>query len=96
MTKEQELKMNTYYSELVKIGTITTLSEANVFKLSYEKAFSLHVVNYSLPTKEELSSLIKEIIEIDTHNKMTENYLTAEKAGQLLSDAMKRLPKYVR
>jgi hypothetical protein len=45
MTKEQELQMSNYYSELVQRGKITTLSEASVFKLSYEKAFSLHSVS---------------------------------------------------
>ena len=35
MTKEQESKMNDYYLELKEKGLLTTLSEANIFKLSY-------------------------------------------------------------
>ena len=41
MTKEQELQMNNYYEKLVKEGKLKTLQEAYIFKLSYEKAFSL-------------------------------------------------------
>tara|TARA_R110000782_G_scaffold265060_1_gene358545 strand:- start:331 stop:621 length:291 start_codon:yes stop_codon:yes gene_type:complete len=44
MTKEQELQMNNYYLELKKDGIITKLHEAMIFKLSYEKAFSLNGV----------------------------------------------------
>jgi hypothetical protein len=44
MTKEQETQMNDYYLELLKNGTIKTLNEAMIFKLSYEKAFSLNGV----------------------------------------------------
>lgn len=44
MTKEQELQMENYYQELLKYGKIKTLNEALVFKLSYEKAFSLNGV----------------------------------------------------
>lgn len=58
-----------------------------------EQQFSLNGVNYSLPTKEELSALIKELIDIDTHRKMTDNYLSAEKAGKLLCAAMKTIAK---
>lgn len=93
MTKEQELQMENYYQELVQRGKITSLSEASIFKLSYEKAFSLTDVNYSLPNKEELSSLIKELIALDNENKMTDNYLSAEKAGKLLSDAIIEITK---
>lgn len=49
--------------------------------------------NLSINTKEELSALIKEHIDIDTHRKMTDNYLSAEKAGKLLCDAMKIIAK---
>lgn len=45
MTKEQEVQMNNYYLELLKKGSINTLNEAMIFKLSYEKAFSLNSVS---------------------------------------------------
>ena len=45
MTKEQESKMNDYYLELKEKGLLTTLSEANIFKLSYMQAFSLQGVS---------------------------------------------------
>jgi hypothetical protein len=45
MTKEQESKMNDYYLELREKGLLTTLSEANIFKLSYMQAFSLQGVS---------------------------------------------------
>ena len=45
ITKEQESKMNNYYLELTQNGSINTLNEAMIFKLSYEKAFSLQIVN---------------------------------------------------
>ena len=41
ITKEQESKMNNYYLELTQNGSINTLNEAMIFKLSYEKSFSL-------------------------------------------------------
>lgn len=44
MNKEQELQADEYYKELVNNKTITTLNEALVFKLAYEKALTMHAV----------------------------------------------------
>ena len=55
MTKEQESKMNDYYLELREKGLLTTLSEANIFKLSYMQAFSLQgVVNCNCDESKQL------------------------------------------
>ena len=51
MTKKQEVQMNNYYLELKKDGMITKLHEAMIFKLSYEKAFSLNGVGCSYSEK---------------------------------------------
>ena len=55
MNQEQKLQMHYYYKELVKNGTIKTIKEALVFKLSYEKAFYLTDVVKSLKDRKELT-----------------------------------------
>ena len=45
MNKEQELELEEYYQELKNNKTITTLNEALVFKLAYEKALIMHAVS---------------------------------------------------
>lgn len=54
MNKEQELQADKYYNELVKNKTITTLNEALVFKLAYEKALTMHDVGCSVFTTEDI------------------------------------------
>jgi hypothetical protein len=64
MTKEQESKMNDYYLELKEKGLLTTLSEANIFKLSYMQAFSLQGVVKSF-TAEQVANELKDCETID-------------------------------
>ena len=58
MTKEQEVQMNNYYLELLKKGSINTLNEAMIFKLSYEKAFSLNSVSQQRKQLEDYQHFI--------------------------------------
>lgn len=58
MNKNQELQMNSYYEELLKSNVITTLNEALIFKLSYEKAFSLTDVSHCADVEDDLEFTI--------------------------------------
>lgn len=58
MNKEQELKLEEYYKELLEVKTITTLNEALVFKLAYEKALTMHAVGSSVWMVQDTHSLI--------------------------------------
>lgn len=58
MNKEQELKLEEYYQELLENKTIKTLNEALVFKLAYEKALTMHDVGCSAWIVQDTHSLI--------------------------------------
>jgi Cft2 family RNA processing exonuclease len=55
MTSEQRLQIHNYYKELVSNDIIKTPNEAKIFKLSYEKAFSLTDVVKSFKDRKELT-----------------------------------------
>tara|TARA_R110000782_G_scaffold220361_1_gene307590 strand:+ start:35 stop:316 length:282 start_codon:yes stop_codon:yes gene_type:complete len=76
------------------VGTSLAKDECiGLIKNAVDEALALYGVGCSLPTKEGLTSLVKEINDIDTHKKMTANYLTAEEAGKRLFEAMKGIKK---
>ena len=58
MNKERELKLEEYYQELLEVKTITTLNEALVFKLAYEKALTMHAVGCSVWMVQDTHSLM--------------------------------------
>jgi hypothetical protein len=95
MNSHQKLELHNYYKELVQNGTIKTINEALVFKLSYEKAFSFAGVVKPLKDRQELTfeewTVVKDYVKKNNYYLKNEKKITEKEVLRRYTFGLKTL-----